>query len=210
VAETITEEAKDQLEALLHESEQVHATISRAFTTVHNIVGLFLPASVGLFVLGAKDLHDVIGIDLLALILAATFCIARLYADTLWTEVLAYWEYNYAVLQPRIYACTKQEAHRNLGQTLLKGWPCASSFPMLGFHIMTFVFVTATTVYGVVAYAPDPPKDYTSKLRDFPNDHTFCISHSDRGADKAYQQSRCAVFWQREEASPAEPGCSSG
>ena len=77
------EEAEDQLEALLHESVQVHATISRAFTSVHNTVGIFLPASVGLFVLGSKELRETVGLDFLALILAATFCIARLYADTL-------------------------------------------------------------------------------------------------------------------------------
>jgi hypothetical protein len=149
------EEAKEQLEALLHESEQVYAAISRTFTSAHNIVGLFLPASIGLFVLGAKELHDIVGIDLLSLILAATFCIARLYADTLWTEFLAYWEYNFASLQPQIYSRTKQD-RRNLGQSLLKGWPCAASFPMLVFHLMTFVFVAAMTIYGVLAYGAGP------------------------------------------------------
>jgi hypothetical protein len=154
VDDKITEgEAKEQLEAMLHESEQLHAALSRAFTLTHNIVGLFLPAAIGLFVLGAKEFHETIGIDVLALILAAIFCTARLYADTLWTEVLAYWKYNYTDLQPRIYARTRQRACRNLGQTLVDGWPCASTFPMLVFHIVTFAFVAAITVYGVMTYS---------------------------------------------------------
>lgn len=148
-----SEQRKAQLEALLHESEQVNAMMNRTLTLAHNIIGLFLPASLGLFVLGSKELGPDVGIDLLSLIIAAIFCTARLYADTLWTEFLEYWRYNFSDLQPRIYAFTGQADRRNLGQSILKGWPSASSFPMLIFHVVTFIFVLSLTVYGVWAFA---------------------------------------------------------
>lgn len=119
--------AKRWFDALLRESDQVQATISRTLTAAHNTVGIFIPAVLGVFVLTARALEASSTIDLLAIVLAGVFCMARLYADSLWVEFLSYHHYLYGELQPRIYQAAGHKADRctenpNLGQFVVKHW----------------------------------------------------------------------------------------
>lgn len=150
--------AKRWFDALLRESDQVQATITRTLTAAHNTVGIFIPAALGVFVLTAKALEASSKIDLLALVLAGVFCMARLYADSLWVEFLGYHHYFYGELQPRIYQAAghKADSHMetpNLGEFVVKHWARRNGPHLVAPHVASFLLVAPLTIYGVWAYS---------------------------------------------------------
>jgi hypothetical protein len=145
--------AKRRFEALLRESDQVQGSISRTLTAAHNTIGIFIPATLGVFALTAKALETSDKIDLLALVLAGIFCMARLYADSLWVEFLSYHHYFFGELQPRIYAAAGQTGKPNLGQFVVNRWARRNGPHLVAPHVASFLLVAPLTIYGVWAYS---------------------------------------------------------
>lgn len=131
-----------KLEALLHESTQVHEGIQRLYAAVYTGFGAVMPAAIGVFLLvTSKAPSDVRDGPTVGLIFLAAYSLGSLWLGSLWMELLAFLRYRYVVLYPLIYAASGQHGRSSLLEYVsprpLRSWLPSLLFQLggLGFAI---------------------------------------------------------------------------
>jgi len=94
-----------RLQLLLHESEQLTTSIDRNINATHTMVGIILPAAMGVFAL-AFNKDATFRPCVLAAALASIFALGVVQINYLWVDTLGFVTYKYSVVMPELYRLT--------------------------------------------------------------------------------------------------------
>ena len=133
--------SEQRLQALLHESANVHDSIQRLYTAIYAGFGAVLPALIGVFLVVAN--HDggaTLDTPAVALIFLGSYSLGSLWLQILWLELFEYVEYRYTVLYPLLYKASGQENRVSFLEFSLPRHPVAW-IPTFLFQVTGLVFV---------------------------------------------------------------------
>lgn len=130
-----------KLEALLHESANLHEAIQRLYGAIYAGFGTVMPAAIGVFmVVTTRERETTVDPAAVSLIFLAAYALGSLWLQSLWMELLEHLRYRYQVLYPLIYEASGQQHRPNFLDTItprsLRSW-----FPSMLFQVAGLVFV---------------------------------------------------------------------
>lgn len=142
------DEREIRLEVLLHESQQVHDTLSRTLSVANALFGAVLPVAVGFLLYTAGKEDTALPLDVLAAGLAAVVSLTAIFNAGLWVEISRYIHYKYVKLYPELYKLAGLDGE-NFGQYLARQQQRYPSLATAIFHVVIFSFSIVLVVGGL-------------------------------------------------------------
>lgn len=142
------DEREIRLEVLMHESQQVHDTLSRTLAVANALFGAVLPVAVGFLLYTAGKEDTALPLDVLAVGLAAVVSLTAIFNAGLWVEISRYVHYKYAKLYPELYKLAGLDGE-NFGQYLARQQQRYPSLATAIFHFIMFSFSVVIVAGGL-------------------------------------------------------------
>lgn len=138
----VADDAK--LEALIHESANLHDAIQRLYGAIYAGFGAVMPAAIGVFlVVTTRENGKTVDPVAVSLIFLAAYALGSLWLQSLWMELLEHLRYRYLVLYPLIYEASGQQ-RPNFLETItprsLRSWLPSLLFQVAGLGFVIWVW----------------------------------------------------------------------